>query len=159
MVETERRFLVTNMDWVVKARRPMLIEQFYLSQDPLYRLRRVTEGTTSKCIITTKTGRVNGSCIEVESDVTHVFYDAARKSVINPSEIINKTRFHVAVDDFRGSMWEIDVFDGNLNGLIIAEIELDDINDPIYIPPWIGEEITEDHRYSNACLAVNGIPK
>jgi CYTH domain-containing protein len=46
------------------------------------------------------------------------------------------------------------VFEGNLQGLIIAEIELNDINTPIDLPDWIAEEVTEDPSYLNINLIL-----
>ena len=54
----------------------------------------------------------------------------------------------------RDLCWEIDVFEGNLQGLIIAEIELMDINTPIDLPDWIAEEVTEDPSYLNINLIL-----
>ena len=50
--------------------------------------------------------------------------------------------------------WEIDVFEGNLQGLIIAEIELKEINTSINLPDWIAEEVTEDPNYLNINLIL-----
>jgi CYTH domain-containing protein len=52
-----------------------------------------------------------------------------------------------------GLNWEIDVFDGDNNGLVIAEIELDRADRAIELPHWIGEEVTDDRRFYNADLA------
>jgi CYTH domain-containing protein len=48
--------------------------------------------------------------------------------------------------------WEIDVFEGKLAGLIIAEIELPSEDFEIDIPSWVGEEVTSDPSYLNAEL-------
>ena len=61
---------------------------------------------------------------------------------------LSKTRYLV---DYEGKTWEVDVF-SNLDGLVIAEIELTDINDAIEIPAWVGTEVTGDHQYSNSNL-------
>jgi adenylate cyclase len=50
-------------------------------------------------------------------------------------------------------VWEIDEFHGENDGLILAEIELDSENTPFDKPHWIGEEVTQDGRYTNAYLA------
>ena len=59
----------------------------------------------------------------------------------------------------RDQLWEIDIFKGKLEGLIIAEIELKSEDEEIGSPSWCGKEITDDHRYSNASLAMNGLPE
>ena len=50
--------------------------------------------------------------------------------------------------------WEIDVFEGNLSGLIIAEIELPSIETTFELPQWIEEEVTMDPNYLNANLIL-----
>ena len=51
--------------------------------------------------------------------------------------------------------WEVDEFHGENSGLTVAEIELEEENQPIQIPDWVGEEISNDHRYFNANLSKN----
>jgi len=50
-------------------------------------------------------------------------------------------------------MWEVDVFIGENEGLILAEIELDHERQPFDLPPWIGTEVTSQRRYYNGDLA------
>lgn len=59
---------------------------------------------------------------------------------------IDKTRYHVGP-------WEIDEFHGALEGLVVAEIELDNENQEIELPDFIGREVTGDARYYNSSLA------
>ncbi|MGY8641736.1 MAG: CYTH domain-containing protein [Verrucomicrobiales bacterium] len=49
--------------------------------------------------------------------------------------------------------WEVDVFSGENEGLVVAEIELESEDEPFEKPDWIGEEVTSDSQYLNACLA------
>ena len=67
------------------------------------------------------------------------------------SKLLEKKRYLVYQNNL---CWEIDVFEGNLQGLIIAEIELKDINTPIDLPDWIAEEVTEDPSYLNINLIL-----
>lgn len=57
------------------------------------------------------------------------------------------------VYEINGLAWEIDVFDGVNKGLIIAEVELDDANQVIDIPEWIGPEVTDLSKFYNAKIA------
>jgi adenylate cyclase len=57
--------------------------------------------------------------------------------------------------DFEGKLWEIDVFHGNNEGLIVAEIELNSIEEYYKIPDWIDCEVTHEDRYFNANLSKN----
>ncbi len=66
--------------------------------------------------------------------------------------LIEKTRYRLEWD---GVIWEIDEFEGENQGLILAEVELTDENQVITLPDWIGEEVSDDPRYYNANLAKN----
>lgn len=63
---------------------------------------------------------------------------------------IEKTRYKI---DFEGKTWEIDVFYGANEGLIVAEIELLDIDEAYQIPEWIDQEVTHEDKYFNASLS------
>ena len=63
--------------------------------------------------------------------------------------LIEKTRHHVPVGDH---VWEVDVFAGANEGLVVAEVELGSIDETIASPPWAGREVTDDPRYYNIRL-------
>jgi adenylate cyclase len=52
----------------------------------------------------------------------------------------------------------VDVFEGPLDGLVIAEVELPRPDHPLDLPPWAGSEVTDDPRYANAALASTAAP-
>ena len=54
-----------------------------------------------------------------------------------------------------GSIWEIDEFHGVNEGLVVAEVELEDADQVIRTPEWIGDEVTGDPRYYNANLIAH----
>jgi CYTH domain-containing protein len=66
--------------------------------------------------------------------------------------IIEKVRYSIEHD---GLLWEVDEFEGENAGLVIAEVELADADQRILLPDWIGEEVTDDPRYYNASLIAN----
>lgn len=63
--------------------------------------------------------------------------------------LIQKTRYKIEWD---GLLWEVDEFEGENKGLIMAEVELKDADQTVSRPPWIGEEVSHDARYFNANL-------
>ena len=65
---------------------------------------------------------------------------------------VEKTRY--CVNAGNGLIWEVDEFEGVLAGLILAEIELEDINQKFEFPEWIGIELTGLKNWSNASLAT-----
>jgi adenylate cyclase len=64
---------------------------------------------------------------------------------------IEKTRHIVP---FKGFRWELDVFSGENEGLLVAELELESEDEQFPKPPWLGEEVTGDLRYSNSNLSL-----
>ena len=67
---------------------------------------------------------------------------------------IRKVRHYWPNDDI---IWEIDVFTGRHTGIIIAEVELEQIEHPLTLPGWVSEEITNQDDWSNAALASNPV--
>ena len=63
--------------------------------------------------------------------------------------LIEKKRYYVPVGD---SLFEVDEFFGDNEGLIVAELELEHPDDPVPAPAWLGPEVTGDARYYNAAL-------
>jgi len=57
-----------------------------------------------------------------------------------------------------GRTWELDVFHGDNEGLVVAEIELEDAGAVVELPPWARAEVSDDHRYSNSSLAKSPWP-
>jgi CYTH domain-containing protein len=53
-------------------------------------------------------------------------------------------------------VWDLDVFEGKLAGLALAEVDLLSEDEKITPPPWVGREVTRDPRYQNANLARTG---
>lgn len=66
--------------------------------------------------------------------------------------LIDKTRHFVELGGFE---WEIDEFHGDNEGLIVAEIELEDIAQAFTRPTWLGAEVTHLHRYYNVSLVTH----
>jgi len=66
--------------------------------------------------------------------------------------LIEKTRYLLP---YQGQTWEVDVFAGANEGLVLAELELEQIDQEVKLPEWIAEEVTEDTRYYNPYLALN----
>ncbi len=67
-------------------------------------------------------------------------------------EVVEKRRHFVP---FAGLIWEVDVFEGNHAGLVIAEVELKQADQTIALPDWAGREVSHDDRYANASLSRN----
>ena len=66
--------------------------------------------------------------------------------------LIEKTRHR---EEFAGRTWEVDVFHGDNDGLVVAEIELASETEEFVRPPWASREVSDDPRYFNNNLASN----
>jgi len=66
--------------------------------------------------------------------------------------LVEKMRYEV---EFAGNTWEVDVFYGDNEGLLMAEIELGHAEQVFDKPPWLGEEVSDDPRYFNSSLVRN----
>ncbi|RMH79261.1 MAG: CYTH domain-containing protein [Calditrichaeota bacterium] len=144
--EIERKFLVTSDAWrplVVQQRRYL---QGYLSLDEkrVVRVRLIDNAAvlSIKGIITPAQRWEFEYPIPVEDAqtlLTHLCHQP----------LIRKIRYLVP---FGGMRWEIDEFQGENEGLIIAEVELSREGQSILLPEWVGQEVTEDPRYLNVNL-------
>jgi adenylate cyclase len=76
--------------------------------------------------------------------------DADQLLQLAQGAIIEKTRHELPAGDL---VWEIDVFKGQNDGLVLAEIELDHSEQGFARPSWLGEEVTRDLRYYNSRLS------
>ena len=63
--------------------------------------------------------------------------------------VVEKTRFK---REFAGHTWEIDVFHGRNDGLVTAEVEVASESETFQLPPWIGTDVSRDHRFRVAYL-------
>lgn len=148
-IEIERKFLVKSLHWKKNITEAIPIRQAYLCSDPERTVRVRLWGTEGK--LTIKSKAKNSSRLEFEYDIPS---SEALKMLdaLCPFPQIQKTRF--LVQNGR-HVWEVDVFEGHNEGLIVAEIELEAEDESFELPDWVGEDVTEDHRYSNSSLAQN----
>lgn len=148
-LEIERKFLLKNDTWKNKASHGILYKQAYLISNPerSVRIRRAGDRAFITIKGTTTTG---GSKPEYEYEIpvsdTDVLFTLCQEGSIE------KTRYEVSIGKH---IWEIDVFGGLNEGLVVAEIELDSVDEKFEIPEWVGEEVTEDKRYINSRLIEN----
>jgi adenylate cyclase len=147
MVEIERKFLVLQDKWKPKSA-GVKIKQGYLSVDPerTIRIRQAGE----KAFLTVKGKSVGISRAEFEYEIPLPDAEILLKMCVE--NIIEKTRYVEKVGDF---IWEIDVFEGQNSGLVLAEVELTSENQEFEIPVWAGEEVSGDYRYFNAWISKN----
>ncbi|WP_428223716.1 CYTH domain-containing protein [Flavobacterium sp.] len=149
MIEIERKFLVKNNDFIAQATRQVRIVQGYLSANPERTVRVRIKG--DKGYITVK-GKSTGSGIsrmEWEKEITVA--EAEQLLAICEAGVIDKVRHEVPVGNH---LYEVDVFTGDNEGLLLAEVELQEENEWFLKPDWLGEEVSADERFYNAYLSV-----
>ncbi len=182
-VEIERRFLVDGRferPWVHESTTRIEIKQWYLDNKEfnvsseqsavMYKNKQLVSDLTqeicstllqesdwtvrirkshSAYLLTLKGSRKGASAAEFEWEIER----STAESVVDDSlyPFVEKKRYLWTNTD--GFVWEIDEFESNLAGLIIAEVELEDEDATIEIPSWAGMELTYLRGWSNASLA------
>lgn len=142
-LEIERKFLVSGFN--TEGLRYKKMKQAYLSNEGCTLRVRIAD---DKAYITIK-GKTSGiSRAEFEYEIPMEDANAMMNLAIYPPII--KTRYYAEVG---GKTWEVDIFEGENEGLIMAEIELSSENEEFILPEWAIEEVTGDKRYYNAYLA------
>ena len=144
-LEIERKFLVTSAGWRAGAR-ACRIRQGYLALNEGATVRIRIAGP--QAFITVK-GKTEG-IVRPEFEYPIPVGDAeAMLENLCARPFIEKTRYSL---EHAGKLWTVDVFEGQNNGLVMAEVELDALHETIDLPDWVGEEVTDDPRYRNSAL-------
>ena len=182
-VEIERRFLVDGRferPWVHESTECIEIKQWYLDHKEfdvsiehnavMYKKKQLVSGLSqeicstlllepdwtvrirkshSAYVLTLKGSRKGASAAELEWEIERETAESVIDDLLYP--FVEKKRYLWTNTD--GFVWEIDEFESNLAGLIIAEVELEDEDVAVEIPSWAGMELTYLRGWSNASLA------
>ena len=146
--EIEKKFLVKS-DFKNEAFKAVHIVQGYLSRVPERVVRIRIKNDQGFITIKGKNNASGATRFEWEKEIP--VEEARQLLQFCEPGIIDKTRYLIKNTDNQHT-WEVDVFHGANEGLIIAEIELNDDNEPFDKPSWLGEEVTGDQRYYNSTL-------
>ena len=146
--EIERKFRVANDDWRAMASSSSSLKQGYLSSSEEATLRVRLEDNLGTLTIKSKTKGITRN----EFEYAIPAQEAEELLIICSGPLIEKTRYRIPQENHT---WEIDVFEGDNDGLIIAEIELTSEDDYFAKPQWLGEEVSGDSRYYNSNLATH----
>ena len=148
-IEIERKFLVDHEKWqqLIKPQ-GKVYKQGYLLSDEKRTVRVRIAGDVA--YITFKGGTTGISRSEFEYTIpVNEGEEILRNMAVS---FIEKTRYNIS---YAGNVWEVDVFTGDNQGLIVAEIELKREDQEFDKPEWVSNEVSNDYRYSNACLSLN----
>lgn len=146
--EIERKFLVRLDRWRPSADDVHFV-QGYLSSVKERVVRVRVEGTRARLTIKGLTSGMSRSEFEYPipaADATLMLEGLCERPLIDK---------HRHIENVGGRRWEVDVFHGDNQGLVIAEVELQSEDDIVELPPWVGDEVTGDPRYFNSNLLAH----
>lgn len=152
-MEIERKFLVLNDSYKQLAISSYTIQQGYICKEPnrTVRVRITTQADGSgKAFLTIKSKPNNLGFSRFEWEKEIDLSEAKLLIDMCLPGVIEKTRWLVPATSPRHLTWEIDEFHGRLDGLVMAELELESEQQSFTKPDFVGEEVTGDPRYYNA---------
>lgn len=145
--EIERKFQLASDGWRPLVTQSSLIRQGYLGVTATASIRiRIREGKGAQLTVKSSTSGLERQ----EYEYAIPLEDAEDMLKLCTGIIIEKRRHLVPLGDL---VWEIDVFSGTHQGLILAEVELPESTHQVDLPDWLGAEVTGDPQYYNSALA------
>ena len=148
MIEIERKFLVLNNDFESLAFSRSRIVQGYLNSNPERTVRVRIKGNQGFLTIKGKGNDSGTTRLEWEKEID--VHEAETLLTLCEPGVIDKIRFEIPEGKH---MYEVDVFAGKNQGLIVAEIELTSETEFFEKPNWLDQEVTGNVKYYNAALS------
>jgi len=145
-IEIERKFTIKNDSWRQQINKSQRYVQGYLAGNERTSVRIRIAGEQANINIKSATLGIFRQEYEYPlplEDAEKMLADLCEKPVID------KVRHFVT---HAGKIWEIDEFSGENEGLIVAEIELNDIEEQFELPDWADKDVSDDKRYYNVSL-------
>ncbi|MPM81853.1 Inorganic triphosphatase [bioreactor metagenome] len=147
--EIERKFLV-NGDYKSHSFKNFRIKQGYLALSGVTIVRVRIKG--EKAFVTIKSALEENKIKRNEWEYEIPVQDAGEMLLLCEEAVIEKTRYLIKAGKH---IFEVDDFDGENEGLVIAEIELESEDEPYEKPGWLGPEVTGNVRYYNSFLSIH----
>jgi adenylate cyclase len=145
-IEIERKFVVISDEWKCAVVKSVRIRDGLVAYENGRKVRvRITQ---DRATITIKGPHNKISRSEYEYEIQSADAEEIQRTMC-AGRILEKVRHRVP---YGGLIWEIDVYEGVLEGIVFAEVEIDREDRLIELPAWIGAEVTGDHRYSKIAL-------
>lgn len=143
-IEIERKFLVDTsklpkLDCGIK-----ILQGYLLAHSPSIRIRIAG----NKAFLTIK-GKPTNDISRSEFEYEIPLSDGLELLKECKELIISKTRYEIM---YENHLWELDIFEEENKGLIVAEIELSSEDESFTLPSWVTSEVSNDMRYTNANL-------
>lgn len=150
MIEIERKFLVTSLDYKKVATSRKRIVQGFLNTHPERTVRVRIKKDSGYLTIKGKSNEAGTSRYEYEQEIA--LTDAEKLLELCEEGVIEKIRYEVP---FENHLFEVDEFYAENEGLILAEVELQYEDEEFKKPVWLGVEVTGDVKYYNSQLSKN----
>lgn len=147
-LEIERKFLVTGTGFLAGVPGERLV-QGYLAATPQATVRVRIGG--ERAWLTLKGATTGYARREFEYEIPVADAELCLAELC-AGPVLAKRRYRVPAGVHT---WEVDVFEGENDGLVVAEIELGHPDEAFERPPWLGREVSDDPRYFNSQLAAN----
>ena len=140
-LEIERKFLVANDGWKNSVVRSVRIRDGLIANNNGQKVRvRIANGVATIAI---KSRRRGPARTEFEYAIPYSDAEEMLRTMC-AANVLDKVRHFVS---YASNTWQIDVYEGLLEGVVLAEIELTDADQKLTLPDWIGAEVTADPRY------------
>jgi len=146
-IEIEHKFLVKDDSWRLNAGAGVLYRQGFIASDATGMVR--VSLTAEKSWLTIKRAQSPIRRLEYEYPLPRNEAEEMFSEACLPGRI-EKQRYRLP---HAGHVWEIDVFEAENTGLVVAEIELSGEDETFVRPDWLGEEVSTDTRYYAMNLA------
>lgn len=154
-MEIERKYRVLRLPQHLERYSKRVIEQGYLCQNPIIRIRRSNEA----CILTYKAFpdereyRSRTAKVMEELEVSLSLEGYGHLKAKTDGYLVYKTRYLIPLES--GLTAELDVFEERLAGLVFVEVEFQDLlqAEEFAPPDWFGEDVSADRRFSNYYLS------
>jgi CYTH domain-containing protein/CHAD domain-containing protein len=154
-IERERKFLVSEVPDDLDLTNGVALQQGYLTTRTTAAVSvRVRDAGPEGRTLTVKAGG-GTERTEIELRISRRQFEAVWP--FTEGSRITKTRHRIPLDDV---VIELDVFEGDHAGLVVAEVEFDSLAalESFEPPDWFGRDVSDDERYTNAALARDGLP-
>jgi CYTH domain-containing protein len=140
-LEIERKFLVTSPGWKASVVRSVRIRDGLIANNKGHKARvRIANDVATIALKSRRLGLVR-----TEFEYVIPYRDAEEiLRVMCDGNVLDKVRHFVS---HAGNTWQVDLYEGLLDGIVLAEIELTDTDQQLTLPDWIGEEVTADPNY------------
>ena len=140
-LEIERKFLIANDRWETSIVRSIRIRDGLIASDKGNKARvRIANGLATIALKSRRRGSVR---TEFEYAIPIADAEEMLRTMCE-GNVLDKVRRLVS---HASDTWEVDVYEGLLDGIVLAEIELTDADQKLILPDWIGAEVTADPRY------------